>query len=64
MHTDSTPRSVAERDGLVVVLNVGEPGLASFRLSVDGMQSVASGAQAYRATPNCAVGFSSDGSML
>jgi hypothetical protein len=46
VHTGSTPRSVAERDGLVVVLNAGEPGLASFRLSVDGMQSVAGGAQA------------------
>src|SRR5215210_6231342 len=26
VHTGSTPRSVAERDGLVVVLNTGEPG--------------------------------------
>jgi 6-phosphogluconolactonase len=28
VHTGSAPRSVAERDGLVVVLNTGEPGLA------------------------------------
>jgi 6-phosphogluconolactonase len=28
VHTGDTPRSVAERDGLVVVLNTGEPGLA------------------------------------
>jgi hypothetical protein len=26
VHTGATPRSVAERDGLVVVLNTGEPG--------------------------------------
>src|SRR5215216_3988841 len=36
--TGSTPRSVAERDGLVVVLNTGEPGLASLRLSADGIE--------------------------
>jgi hypothetical protein len=29
--TGSTPRSVAERDGLVVVMNTGEPSLTSFR---------------------------------
>jgi len=32
VHTGDTPKSVAEREGLVVVLNTGEPGLASFRL--------------------------------
>src|ERR671920_2492079 len=32
VHTGATPRSVAEYDGLVVVLNTAEvPGLASFR---------------------------------
>src|SRR5215207_11710459 len=36
VHTGATPRSVAERDGLVVVLNTGEPGLASFRLNAEG----------------------------
>jgi 6-phosphogluconolactonase len=36
VHTGATPRSVAEREGLVVVLNTGEPGLASFRLQVRG----------------------------
>src|SRR5215218_9781991 len=32
VHTGSTPRSVAECDGLVVVLNTREPGLASFQV--------------------------------
>src|ERR687883_2153950 len=36
VHTGATPRSAAERDGLVVVLNTGTPGLASFRLDEDG----------------------------
>src|SRR5918994_11753 len=36
VHTGATPRSVAERDGLVVVLNTGEPGLASFRVHAEG----------------------------
>src|ERR671910_2764690 len=35
VHTGPTPRSVAERDGLLVVLNTGEPGLASFRLNAE-----------------------------
>src|SRR3712207_638046 len=32
VHTGATPMSVTEREGLVVVLNTGEPGLASFQL--------------------------------
>src|ERR687894_2551973 len=32
VHTGATPRSITEREGLVVVLNTGEPGLASLRL--------------------------------
>src|SRR5215217_7802579 len=36
VHTGPAPKSVAERDGLVVVLNTGMPGLASFRLHADG----------------------------
>jgi hypothetical protein len=65
MHTGSTPKSVAERDGLVEVLNVGEPGLASFRLSVDRMEPVAGGAQASPSDADPAqIGFSPDGSMV
>src|SRR5919199_3281900 len=36
VHTGAAPKSVAEHDGLVVVLNTGEPNLASFRLHADG----------------------------
>jgi 6-phosphogluconolactonase len=38
VHTGATPRSVAERDGLVVVLNTGELGLVSFRLNAEGIE--------------------------
>src|SRR5215216_1420480 len=63
--TGSTPRSVAERDGLVVVLNTGEPGLASFRLSADGIEPAAGGEQALESNADPAqVAFSPDGSMV
>ena len=63
--TGSTPRSVAERDGLVVVLNTGEPGLASLRLSADGIEPAAGGEQALESNADPAqVAFSPDGSMV
>src|SRR5215210_2685377 len=40
VHTGAAPKSVAEHDGLVVVLNTGEPGLASFRLHAEGIVPV------------------------
>src|SRR5215212_5460022 len=43
VHTGSTPRSVAERDGLVVVLNTGKPGLVSFRLNAEGIERLEGG---------------------
>jgi 6-phosphogluconolactonase (cycloisomerase 2 family) len=65
VHTGSTPRSVAERDGLVVVLNTGDPGLASFRLSGAGIEPVAGGEQALESGADPAqVAFSPDGSMV
>src|ERR671933_1169026 len=36
VNTGAAPKSVTERDGLVVVLNTGQPGVASFRLDEDG----------------------------
>src|SRR3954451_6403321 len=36
VHAGAAPKSVAEHDGLVVVLNTGTPGLTSFRLHADG----------------------------
>src|SRR5215218_1750593 len=66
VHTGSTPRSVAERDGLVVVLNTGEPGLASFRLNAEGIARVEGGDQRLDAshTDPAQVAFSPDGSMI
>jgi 6-phosphogluconolactonase len=66
VHTGSTPRSVAERDGLVVVLNTGEAGLVSFRLSAEGIAPVEGGDQALAAnhTDPAQVAFSPDGSMV
>src|SRR5215218_6696464 len=66
VHTGSTPRSVAERNGLVVVLNTGEPGLASFRLNAEGIVRVEGGDQrldASHADP-AQVAFSPNGSMV
>ena len=65
VHTGSTPRSVAERDGLVVVLNTGEPGLASFRLNAEGIERVEGGDQELATSDDPAqVAFSPDGSMV
>jgi 6-phosphogluconolactonase len=66
VHTGDTPRSVAEHDGVVVVLNTGQPGLASFRLHSDGIEPVAGGEQALEAgdADPAQVAFSPDGSMV
>jgi 6-phosphogluconolactonase len=66
VHTGSTPRSVAEHDGLVVVLNTREPGLASFRLNAEGIAAVEGGDQALdaRDADPAQVAFSPDGSMV
>jgi 6-phosphogluconolactonase (cycloisomerase 2 family) len=63
--TGSTPRSVAERDGLVVVMNTGVPSLMSFQLGADGIKPVSGGDQALASDADPAqVGFSPDGSMV
>jgi 6-phosphogluconolactonase len=66
VHTGAAPKSVAERGGLVVVLNTGEPGLASFRLDAEGIEPVEGGDQALEAshTDPAQVAFSPDGSMV
>src|SRR5215212_4944212 len=63
VHTGATPKSVAEHDGLVVVLNTGKPGLASFRVHVDGIEPVEGGDQALAASDAdpAQVAFSPDG---
>jgi 6-phosphogluconolactonase len=66
VHTGSTPRSVDERDGLVVVLNTGEPGLASFRLHAEGIEPVEGGDQTLHTSDAdpAQVAFSPDGTMV
>jgi 6-phosphogluconolactonase len=65
VHTGDAPKSVAEHDGLVVVLNTGEPNLMSFRLDVEGIEAVEGGAQALQADADPAeVAFGPDGSMV
>src|SRR5919107_927750 len=63
VHTGDTPRSATEHEGLVVVLNTGEPGLASFRLRSDGIEPVAGSKQALAASDAdpAQVAFSPDG---
>jgi 6-phosphogluconolactonase len=64
--TGATPRSVAVRDGLVVVLNTGQRGVASFRIRAEGIEPVEGGDQALEASDAdpAQVGFSPDGSMV
>jgi len=65
VHTGDSPRSVDEHDGLVVVLNAGEPGLASFRLNSEGIAPVEGGRQALEADADPAqVAFGPGGSMV
>jgi 6-phosphogluconolactonase len=65
VNTGDTPRSVDEHDGLVVVLNTGEPGLASFRLGADGIARLAGGEGALAGGADPAqVAFGPDGSMV
>jgi 6-phosphogluconolactonase len=66
VHTGATPRSAAERDGLVVVLNTGKPGLAAFRLHTEGIARMEGGDQALAAShaDPAQVAFSPDGSMV
>ena len=66
VHTGDTPRSVAEHDGIVVVLNTGEPSLASFRLRAEVIEPVAGGREELErsdADP-AQVAFTPDGSMV
>src|SRR5215212_4269401 len=65
VHTGDAPKSVDEHDGLVVVLNTGEPGLMSFRLAAEGIEAVEGGAHALQADADPAeVACGPDGSMV
>jgi 6-phosphogluconolactonase (cycloisomerase 2 family) len=57
------PKSIAEHEGRVVVLNTAEPSLGVFRLAADGLELVAV-VPVSAATDPAQVGFSPDGSIL
>jgi 6-phosphogluconolactonase len=62
----ATPRSIAERDGLVFVLNTGKPSVTGFRIT-DGMLAPVLGAEQSLSTTDAdpaQVGFTPDGSSL
>lgn len=66
VHVGAAPKSVAERDGLVVVLATGKPGLVSFRLEAAALTPVI-GADLLLADGDAdpaQVGFSPDGSTI
>jgi 6-phosphogluconolactonase len=61
----SAPKSVAEHDGLVYVLNTGDPSVCGFRLTVSGLEPVAGSTRPLEAGADPAqVGFTPDGSAL
>jgi 6-phosphogluconolactonase (cycloisomerase 2 family) len=64
--TGGAPKSVAERDGLVFVLNAGKPSITGFRITDTGLTPVVGADQplsAANADP-AQVGFTPDGSTL
>jgi 6-phosphogluconolactonase len=59
------PKSVAEHEGLVYVLNTGDPSVAGFRLTAEGVEPLAGSRRDLAANADPAqVGFSPDGAML
>jgi 6-phosphogluconolactonase len=61
----SAPKSVAEHDGLVYVLNTGDPSVCGFRTTVAGLEPVTGSTRQLEAGSDPAqVGFSPDGSAL
>lgn len=61
----SAPKSVAEHDGLVYVLNTGDPSVSGFRLGVGGLEPVTGSTRPLEEGSDPAqVGFSPDGSTL
>jgi 6-phosphogluconolactonase len=61
----TAPKSVAEHDGLVYVLNTGEPSLSGFRLGARGLEPLAGSDRSLSADADPAqVGFRPDGAAL
>ena len=64
--TGAAPKSVAERDGLVYVMNTGKPSLIGFRLAEDGLSTLP-GTEAMLSSDEAdpaQVGFAPDGSAI
>lgn len=66
VHAGSAPKSVTERDALVVVLGTGKPGISSFRVHDGGLAPVPGDDQALAASDAdpAQVSFSPDGSLI
>jgi 6-phosphogluconolactonase len=63
--TGVAPKSIAEHAGLVYVLNTGEPSLAGFRLTADGLEPLeGSRRELARGADPAQVGFTPDGGAL
>jgi 6-phosphogluconolactonase len=61
----AAPKSIAESDGLVFVLNTGAPSVVGFRIDGDGLRAVDGSRRALAADADPAqVGFGPDGSSL
>lgn len=65
VETGTAPKSVAEHDGLVYVLNTGGPNLAGFRLGEAGFEAIPDSARSLAPEADPAqIGFTPDGSAL
>ena len=63
--TGTAPKSIAEHDGLVYVLNTGEPGLIAFRLGMNSLEPVAGSERSLPSNADPAqVGLTPDGRVL
>jgi 6-phosphogluconolactonase (cycloisomerase 2 family) len=63
--TGPAPKSVAEHDGLVYVLNTGAPSLAGYRMGAEGLEPLAgSSRELPEGADPAQVGFTPDGSTL
>ena len=61
----NAPKSVAEHEGLVYVLNTGDPSITGFRLAAERAEPLAGSSRDLAANADPAqVGFSRDGTML
>jgi 6-phosphogluconolactonase len=60
----AAPKSVAERDGLVYVVNANAPSLAGFRLTQDRLELVGEPLELAAGADLAQAGFSPDGSTL